>query len=523
MTRLRPHRVIPAAIVISAAALAAAALPAPPASAAAPSACTRVRHLPGARVTAAEPVPAGSYTAGDGHTYTGLPAFCRVAAVTAKTVRFEVWIPAGRWPGAYEAVGNGGFAGVLNYPGMAGALRAGYATASTDTGHSADDSENTWISDPELLADWGHNSIHLMTAPAKAAIAEYRGHRPHHSYFVGGSTGGDQAMEEAEYFPGDYDGIVAQAPGMAYSRLMMSFIHTALPSQRDPAAYLPPDKLSLLNHAVLEGCAADKAVPSDHYLTRPLDCHFDPATLRCPRHGRSCLTAPQVAAARTIYAPVRDPRTGRELYPGFVRGSEADPVQGAGSSAGWYSIQSTGGDSLARQYAQPLLGRAVFGDPDWDWTTFDFGSDAAAVRDRLSPVIDATDPDLRSFAARGGKLIMTQGWSDAYNAQTLPIEYYDQVERTMGGAARTRSFFRLFMQPGVGHVSGGPGPDTYDAMATIRAWVEHGTAPGTITAAKRDASGNVTATRPLCPYPQAAAYDGTGDPDAASSFHCARQ
>ncbi|GAB3976230.1 tannase/feruloyl esterase family alpha/beta hydrolase [Actinoallomurus acanthiterrae] len=513
------------------AAVAAVALIAPPAQAGAtpPSgtaspggatrtACARVRHLPGARVTAAEQVPAGSYTTSDGQTFTGLPAFCRVAAVTARTVRFEVWIPSGTWSGDYEAVGNGGFAGTISYAAMAQALRTGYATASTDTGHSASDTTGTWISDPVLLADWGHRSIHLMTEPAKAAIAAYHGHRPRHSYFVGGSTGGDQAMEEAEYFPRDYDGIVAMAPGMAYSHLMMSFIHTALPSERDPGAYLPPDRLALLNRAVLSACAADKAVPSDDYLTRPQDCRFDPATLLCPGDGgtASCLTAPQVAAAKAIYAPVRDPRTGRELYPGFVRGSEADPENGSASGAGWYSVQSSGGNSLARQYAQPLFGRAVFGDPNWDWTGFDFGRDADAVGARLSPVIDATSPDLRAFAARGGKLIMTQGWSDAYNAQTLPIEYYDEVVRRQGGLARTRSFFRLFMQPGVGHVAGGPGLDAFDAIGTVRAWVERGTAPDSITASKAS-SGQ---TRPLCPYPQAAAYNGDGDTRVASNFHC---
>ncbi|WP_433170228.1 tannase/feruloyl esterase family alpha/beta hydrolase [Actinoallomurus sp. CA-150999] len=505
--------------------LAAVALTAPPAQAGATprvgatrTACAGVRHLPGARITATEQVAAGSYTTPDGQTFTGLPAFCRVAAVTARTVRFEVWIPSGAWSGAYEAVGNGGFAGTITYAAMAQALRAGYATASTDTGHSASDTVGTWISDPVLLADWGHRSIHLMTEPAKAAIAAYRGRRPHHSYFVGGSTGGDQAMEEAEYFPRDYDGIVAMAPGMAYSHLMMSFVHTALPSERDPDAYLPPDRLALLNHAVLSACAADKAVPSDDYLTRPQDCHFDPTTLLCPEGGgaSSCLTAPQVAAAKVIYAPVRDARTGRELYPGFVRGSEADPESGAASSAGWYSVQSSGGHSLVRQYAQPLFGRAVFGDPNWDWTGFDFGHDADAVEARLSPVIDATSPDLRAFAAHGGKLIMTQGWSDAYNAQTLPIEYYDKVVRRLGGPARTRSFFRLFMQPGVGHVAGGPGLDGYDAIGTVRAWVERGTAPDSITASKAS-SGQ---TRPLCPYPQAAAYSGDGDTRVASSFHC---
>lgn len=111
---------------------------------------------------------------------------------------------------------------------------------------------------------------------------------------------------------------------------------------------------------------------------------------------------------------------------------------------------------------------------------------------------------------------MTQGWSDAYNAQTLPIEYYDKVVRQLGGPARARSFFRLFMQPGVGHVADGPGLDGFDAIGTVRAWVERGTAPDSITASKAS-SGQ---TRPLCPYPQAAAYNGDGDTRVASSFHC---
>ncbi|MFJ9179368.1 tannase/feruloyl esterase family alpha/beta hydrolase [Streptomyces sp. NPDC102360] len=481
------------------------------------SALTKL-SLPDTEITAARNVPRGDYKAPDGKTYRDLPAFCRVTARIAPSLTFEVWLPATSWNRRLQGVGNGGFAGQISYSAMAPALTAGYAAVSTDTGHSASDTANSWISDPARLRMWGRTSIHLMTVRAKEILAERYGAGPKYSYFVGGSTGGRQGMIEAQYYPDDYDGIVSKSPGMDYSHVMMAVLWASQHLAEHPDGALDEDSRKLLGDAVLEACAGRDGVPGDPFLNDPRDCGFPLERLRC-KGDRSdgCLTAAQIATAERIYAPVSNPRTGEQLYPGFSYGSE---------SAWHYAAE----DPQLVSYPQALFGRAVFHDANWDWRTFDFDKDAALVEKKLAPGIDATRTDLSRFAARGGKLIMTQGWSDDYQAATLPIEYYHQVLLDHGGSdARSslrgvQQFYRLFMVPGGGHVTGGPGPNSFDALSAVRNWVERGIAPKKMVATKYVADrpeNGVSMTRPLCPYPQVARYDGSGPASEAGNFRCA--
>jgi feruloyl esterase len=484
--------------------------------------------VPNTVITATQSVPAGTYQAPNGQSFAGMPAFCRVVAYVStlpgEHVGIEVWLPTG-WNGRFEGLGNGGFGGSIVYSALAAAVQQGYAAANTDTGHTggsvgAIGQPLPWAQNHVQLVDWGHSSIHLMTESAKVIVKEFYGRAAKRAYYDGCSTGGAEAMEEAEFYPDDYDGIHAGSPGMDYSHLMMSFLWGALPSKKDPAAALPPSALTLLNDAVLAACQRDKAVASDGFLNDPRDCHFDPTALLCKPNQSpgTCLTAPQVAAVQQLYSAVRNPSTGMELYPGFVRGSEGQ----------WSLIQG----ALVPFFAQPLLANTVFGDPNWDWTSFNFDSDAALVDAKLSPYINATSPDLDRFKRHGGKLIMTQGWADALNAQTLPIEYFNSVVAAGsgqgrghwgGGLAETLDFFRLFMAPGMSHCGGGPGPNSFDAVSPLVDWVEHGVAPAAIVATKyvNDAPAQgVAMTRPLCPYPQVARYRGFGNTNDAGSFVC---
>ncbi|MFZ3566700.1 tannase/feruloyl esterase family alpha/beta hydrolase [Streptomyces sp. BH034] len=466
----------------------------------------------------AQQVPRGDYEAPDGETYRDLPAFCRLTAKIAPSLEFEVWMPSASWNQRLQGVGNGGFAGQISYSAMAPALAAGYATVSTDTGHSASDSANSWISDPAQLKMWGRTSIHLMTVRAKEILGAHYGARPKYSYFVGGSTGGRQGMIEAQYYPEDYDGIVSKSPGMDYSHVMMSVLWTAQHIAENPDGVLGADDRKLLNDAVLETCSGRDGVRGDPALNDPRDCGFRLDGLQC-KDGETngCLTPAQIATAERVYAPVADPRTGRQFYPGFSYGSE---------SAWHYAAE----DPALTSYPQALFGRAVFNDANWDWRTFDFDKDADLVEKRLASKIDATRTDLSRFEARGGKLLMTQGWSDDYQAATLPIEYYHRVLLDKGGSdARSslrevQDFYRLFMVPGGGHVTGGPGPNSFDALSAVRNWVERGAAPRDMVATKyvgdRPENG-VSMTRPLCPYPQVARYDGSGETSDASNFRCA--
>jgi hypothetical protein len=293
---------------------------------------------------------------------------------------------------------------------------------------------------------------------------------------------------------------------------MESFLWGGLPSAQNPAAFVPQATLDALNAAVLNACTSSKAAGTDTFLNDPRSCKFDPSVLLCKagQAASTCLTAPQLAAVKHLYSPVTNPRTGQKLYPGFALGSEGQ----------WALIQGT----LIAFFAQPLLANTVFNNPNWDWTTFNYDSDAKLVDKVLSPKIDAVSPNLREMRQLGHKLIMTQGWADSFNAQSLPIEYYDSVvlANDLGDIRRTKDYFRLFMVPGMSHCGGGPGPNTFDAIAPLVKWVEQDVAPDTMLATayvNGDPKQGVSMTRPLCPYPAVAKYK-SGNPATASSFTC---
>lgn len=453
---------------------------------------------------------------------------CRVVAGVStrpgEHVGIEVWMPVAGWNGRFEGLGSGGFGGAIFYGELVGAVARGFAAATTDTGHlggtkGAVGAVLAWAHDPVQLRDWGHDAIHLMTRAAGPIVTSFYGHPARRSYFAGCSTGGSEAMEEAEFFPDDYDGIEASSPGNDYAHLMESFLSGGLLPARRPSSVLTAAKLQTLNRAVLRACGGEPAVRTG-FLLDPPSCRFDPGTLLCRKPDRSrCLTKDQVDEAGRLYAPVRDPVSRLTLYPGFERGSETE----------WGLIQG----ALIPDYAQPLLANTVFGDPDWDWKSFDFHRDALRLDRTLSPVIDAVGPDLSRFARHGGKLIMTQGWADALNAQSLPIEYYDSVVVTRGPPAATDRFFRLFMVPGMSHCGHGPGPrtiggdldpsrpdPTHDVLAALTDWVEQGRAPEQFVAT-RPATGDTAALAlPICRYPYLIRYRA-GDPAQAGSYACA--
>jgi feruloyl esterase len=486
------------------------------------------------KIESAQILPANSTLKDpDGKPVVTSVAACRVVATVSTTpdehVGIEVWLPTDDWNGRLLGLGSGGFGGAILYSALAPAVARGFVAVNTDTGHTggaqgAIGQRLEWALNPTQLRDWGHSSVHLMTVAAKAITKRYYGHAASRAYYSGCSTGGAEAMEEVEYYPDDYDGVHAGSPGMGYSHLMESFLWSAkLPAQQ-PEAKLTPEALGVLSRAVLKSCEGDDAA-NDGFLARPTQCHFDPATVQCQAgvDPSTCLSEAQVHEAQRLYSPVVDSRTGKELYPGFVRGSENQ----------WALIQG----ALVPNYAQPLVANVVFNDPNWDWTTFDFGKDGDRLDAKLAPSSDAMQTDLSRFKAHGGKLIMTQGWSDSFNAQTLPIEYFDDVAKREGGIAKTQRFFRLVMIPGMSHCGAGTGPTTIggntppttfspdrDVVTALEAWVERGKTPGTFVSTKyvddKPASG-VKFERPVCTYPAELEYDGHGNKQVAASYRCA--
>jgi tannase/feruloyl esterase len=436
-----------------------------------------------------------------------LPAFCRVEATLKPSadsdIKIEVWLPAA-WNGKFLAVGNGGWTGFIVYPALVASLRRGYATASTDTGHSGG-SASFALGHPEKLTDFGYRAVHEMTVQAKALIGVYYGAGPRLSYWQGCSSGGKQGLKEAQKFPADYDGIIAGAPANYWTHLITQAIWVAQATLKDPASFIPPAKYPLINKAVLDACDAMDGV-KDGLLENPLGCQFDPNVLRCTADDApTCLTAPQVAAVNRIYGAAKNPRTGDVIFPGMARGSEL----------GWGALA---GGPKPLSIADDHYKYVVFNDPNWDFRTLDFDRDLAKADQTDDGLINATDPNLSAFAAHGGKLLMYHGWNDQLIAPQNSIDYYTSITKRMG-AAKAQTFTRLFMVPGMQHCGGGPGPGTFDMLSALEAWVEKGTPPAQIVAS-HSANGSVDRTRPLCAYPQVAQYTGSGSIDEAASFVC---
>ena len=449
-----------------------------------------------------------------GATVKALPAFCRVTGVGSPHINFEVWLPAptgpGAWNGKFNGVGNGGLAGFIAYPAMMQALARGYATASTDTGHTNRPEDQDWpMRDPALITDFASRGIHVTAVAAKRLVETYYGRPPARSYFTGCSGGGGQALSEAQRHPADYDGIVAGAPANYPTQMWPGEMYSAYVTHRTPAHLLPREKLPIITSAALAACDAKDGV-KDGVLDDPRQCHFNPAVLACKgADAPDCLTAAQVDSVKKIYEGLKDPSSGARFWPGFEISSEL----------GWPGhILDAGGPPLS--YFKYMVLR----DPRWDWKTFDFGDPKsfAVLVDasrRLGPVLDSIDPDLTPFKQRGGKLIAYHGWLDQNISPRNTIAYYERVKERMGGERDTQSFFRLFMVPGMGHCGGGPGTSTFDALAALEQWVEQGTAPNRI-AASRVADGKVDRTRPLCVYPMVAVYRRSGSTDEAANFEC---
>ena len=487
-----------------------ACLPAAPAFAA-PCDSLAALALKDARVTTAQVVLAGQFSPpgarqdGEANPYRTLPEFCRVAATLTPTsdsdIKVEVWLPASGWNGKFQAVGNGGWAGTISYAAMAEAVRAGYASASTDTGHVG--GRGTFALDhPEKLVDFAWRSEHEMTVKAKSVIESFYGRAPRLSYWNGCSTGGRQGLKLAQMFPEDYDGIIAGAPANR-TAISLWIAHAV----KDPASSIPPSKFPVIHQAALNACDARDGL-KDGLIDDPTRCSFDPKVLLCKgEDGASCLTAPQVEAAKKIYSPAVNPRTGKELFSSLVPGTEL----------GW-DAQASGSGPRDLGYDQYKY--VVFKDPNWDWRSYDFDSDEARATRPENLIMNATDPDMKAFFSRGGKLLLYHGWSDPLVPAVNTIKYYNSVVDYMGGAANTFNSMRLFMAPGMGHCRGGEGPNAFDEVAALERWVEQRQPPDVLIAS-HSTNGKVDRTRPLCPYPQVAKYKGTGSIDAAANFVCA--
>ncbi|MCC6202032.1 MAG: tannase/feruloyl esterase family alpha/beta hydrolase [Gammaproteobacteria bacterium] len=457
----------------------------------------------------------------------GVPAHCRVDGTIDPEITFQVNLPQ-PWNGRFYMVGNGGHAGQQpddpsQVPNRDQALARHFVMAATDTGHDADKEPggSFVLSNPQKAIDYAYRAVHRTAVTAKAIAQRYYGKPVAYAYWNSCSNGGRQGLLEAQRYPEDFDGIVANAPWVDQT----GFTIGALWNQRAlDDVTLTPGKLALLAERVQAKCDAVDGL-GDGLIDDPRQC---PVTVArdvpsCPAgvDDDSCLTAAQAAAIQKIYDGPRD-RQGRPLFPGFMPGSEAlvRGVDGTLNSS-WLNLIVPGAPdrkaadfNLAEatmRYLVPLTPQ-----PDWDYRTFDFDRDVETL-DRWSRLADATDINLRAFRARGGKLLLTYGWSDQILQPLMGVAYYEQAVTANG--PNGEDFLRLFMVPGMTHCAGGPGPDQFDSVTAVIDWVETGKAPDRLIARKLT-DGTVTRSRPLCPYPQVARYQGQGSSDAAENFAC---
>ncbi len=493
--------------------------------------------LPDTTITSAQTVAAGSFTLPNVENqpapplFKNLPAFCRVMAEVKPTqdsdIKMEVWMPLTDFNGNFRGEGNGGFAGSPNYQGMADAVSHGYASGSTDTGHSGNPVEGSWaLGHPEKIVDFGYRAVHEMTVKAKAIVQAFYGKAPRHSFFAGCSNGGRQGLMEAQRFPADYDGILSGAPANYWTQVFSAFIWDIQALQNDPESYIPAAKIPAIADAVLAACDVADGV-KDGIINDPRACHFDPSTIACKdADANSCLTPKQAAALKKIYSGPRD-SSGKQLFPGFEPGGE----KGGGGWPTWITGQASGND-LQTAFATGFFNNMITTSSPVDFKSIGIPAAVKLADEQQARNFNADNPNLGAFVKRGGKLVLYHGWSDAALPPVATIQYLESVQKTLGRKLADGAV-RLYMAPGVQHCAGGPGPDSFgqlgnavapdaehDIRLALERWVEKGAAPEQIIAAKM-ANGHATMTRLLCPYPQVARYKGSGDDKDAANFACA--
>jgi hypothetical protein len=455
------------------------------------------------------------------------PEYCKVSGLLDPEIAFEVSLPA-KWNGRFYMIGNGGHAGEsLEDPSRTSqrdaALQVGFAVAQTNTGHdSRKEPGATFVmSNPQKAIDYAYRAVHLTAMTAKEITKVYYGKPVARAYWNSCSNGGRQGMIEAQRYPNDFDGIIANAPWLDQTGFTIGAMWNQKALSEAPVSGA---KMALVADKVMAKCDAIDGL-KDGLIDDPRKCDFDPAkdvpACSAGADGPDCLTAAQAAAIAKVYGgPVSN---GKPFFPGFEPGSEAvmQNLFGGGSGSGWMNLiisaqpNGTPADfGLAENTMRYLVNKPP--KPDWDYKTFDYDKDIHMLDD-WGKLADAKNPDLSPFKKRGGKLLMTYGWADPILQPMVGINYYEQALAKNG--SDMKDFFRLFMIPGMSHCSGGIGPDQHDPVTAIVNWVEKGKAPE-VMVAKRVVNKEVVRSRPLCPYPQVARYNGQGSIDDAANFRC---
>jgi Tannase and feruloyl esterase len=503
------------------------------------AACEALRELRNLTITSAELKAATATT----------PQYCYVRGAVAPGIRYHVQLPLPEnWNGRFLKWGDGGKDGDLDFADER--LAQGYAVANSNMGHDAGAEPGAWFAYDNRQAeiDFGYRAVHVTANAAKSLVAAYYRRPAEHSYFEGCSTGGREGLMEAQRFPADFDGIVAGAPVLHYQELNAG--HTWLLQRVFRDGYRgnlafdadgdgTPEslhKLDLLNDAVLARCDARDGI-TDGVVDDPLGCDFVPkrdlAGLMCRNDvdADDCFTTAQLATVEDFYRGPYDSH-GASVIKGRAFGSErgwSEYIPSAGNQMFPPDLYNARDHTAFLFYEQDPgvpVPRAndlsyVPGKHEWAWWQFDIDDLTAGKADLMRSLINADDPDLRGFLARGGgRLILWHGWADVGAPPEPTLDYYDAVvETTFGGdLAGARERARLFMFPGMGHCGGGPGPNDWDPLAPLVAWVEGGAAPESVVA-WHETDGRRDNERRVCAYPERARFTGpAGTANAPASW-----
>jgi Tannase and feruloyl esterase len=466
---------------------------------------------------------------------------CRVVGRIGTETEFELLLPED-WNGKFIMGGSGGYAG--NFDNAANdfyqVVVDGWATVATDTGHKGSNIVASWaLNNLERQVSFGFQAVHRTAVTAQAIIAGYYGSESQRNLFFGCSRGGGQALMVAQRSPNVFDGIYAGAPAYSWTKEMAGrWTYDAMNMFPDPNQISTPvidtEAQALLGNAIMEQCDALDGL-KDGILNDPRQCDFEVSSLQCgDSEANQCLSSEQVRVAEDLY---REVEFGGTSWPGMPMGAELP-----GSPLGW-SIWTTGGyvegaeidfhpgEGDEETYEEPPIPNATWGfatqlmknffysDPDWAYEGYNF-SDFAHHAARLSPTLDADNPDLSEFRANGGKLIIDNGWMDASLSAHGTIAYY---QRVLEHDPSARDDVRLFVRPGVTHCKGGPGPDGTNYIVALEEWLDSGNAPDKLDApfvnfVNQEPTGE---GRIICAHPASVTYDGRGDPNKPDSFSCA--
>ena len=460
-----------------------------------------------------------------------VPAHCRVEGYVSPNVGIVLRLPSSStWNGNFLEASIGGYGGSTEnqVAWCEEALRRSYACLTHDTGHTGWNLKASWAyNNLQAEFDYGIRGHYVAALAGKAITEHYYGVAPDFSYHVGCSGGGKQGMVEAQRYPWTFDGILALEPSNVTATGVVIHWNALVTHNENGELLFTPADLEVLHEGAIAACDADDGLEDGIIGGDPRTCAFDPGELTCTRGQTSgCLSAEQVEAARKVYSgPVTS--EGERLSKYFP----------------WYpSLPGSEKGSFFTRYLNykttwwRFMGFNPDPGPSWKATDFDFDSDYKRTGLMDAMVNGYNNPDLRNFKAVGGKLMIIQGWEDSgLPGPQVTADYYEMVERVMGGRASTQESVRLFMIPGRSHCGSGDGAASGDFLSYLEAWVERGQAPDMIIGYHAEKLGlslsEATSTeenssvpdryefsRPHYPYPLQARYRGSGDPDDYRSF-----